>query len=314
MKTKDLSKERKSPLSIVRAMVAMAVIGCFAVMMATLTGCDKEDDGRGDSPGGTWTATVNGTTISLEIDESARTYVMSVNGESESGTFDPETNEMYSNDGESSYTVNYNKSKDTLTLTDEDGITVVFERVGGGKEEDGKGGEGITTGNILGEGAVLYDYVIDGAHYLLLETWKGGARCILERKDMCTGLRTTLVGSKKEKVVWVYNPYTGWTSQPWSDDEFAPDDFGVNMKKIGTKTVIGKQCDLYEISMTSPKTTGKIAYWKGVAMYQEITYEGMTSIRTAIKLKEGGIPDKAFTKTFDIDWIDGFECKDIIEN
>jgi hypothetical protein len=120
----------------------MAVIGCLAVMMATLTGCDKEDDGRGDSPGGAWTATVNGTTFTLEIDESARTYVMSANGESESGTFDPKTNEMYSDDGESSYTVNYNKSKDTLTLTDNDGIKVVFDRVGGGDNGGGGGGKG----------------------------------------------------------------------------------------------------------------------------------------------------------------------------
>jgi formylglycine-generating enzyme required for sulfatase activity len=112
-----------------------ATFACLAAMtLMILTACTKE--GEGDSIAGTWTATYNGTTFTLEMYESTRTYLMSAGGMTDSGNYDPETGEMSSSDGVSFYTVKYNKSDDTLTLTDEDGATVVFARVGGKKDED----------------------------------------------------------------------------------------------------------------------------------------------------------------------------------
>ncbi|MDR0844087.1 MAG: hypothetical protein LBN71_02615, partial [Tannerella sp.] len=48
MKTTELRKESMSPLSLIRAMVVTASIGCMALMMATLSGCDTEDDPGGE--------------------------------------------------------------------------------------------------------------------------------------------------------------------------------------------------------------------------------------------------------------------------
>ena len=113
--------------------VAAACLAAMAVM--ALAGCTKDGSG-GDSADGTWTATYNGTTISLNIDESAGTFLLSMNGEADSGTYNAQTGHLASSDGVSSYTVKYNKGDDTLTLTDETGFTVAFTRIGGGKKEE----------------------------------------------------------------------------------------------------------------------------------------------------------------------------------
>jgi len=127
---------------------------------------------------------------------------------------------------------------------------------------------------------------------------------------MCTeGIRVTLIGSKNDETIWVYNPYTGWISQPWNDAEFR--NSYSKVKKIGTKVVLDKTCDLYEVTCyysDGREYTGKVALWRCVLLWMESTIDGITSTQTAIKLKIGDIPDKAFTKTLTIDWIDGFVC------
>ncbi|GHV48942.1 hypothetical protein FACS1894181_06170 [Bacteroidia bacterium] len=157
------------------------------------------------------------------------------------------------------------------------------------------------------EGSVLYDYVIDGSHNSWLETWKGG-RGILERQDICMeGMRTTMIGSKRESIIWLYTSYTGWMSQPWNDNGIiGGGDTNSNMRKIGTMTVLNRTCDLYEVIVEG--AVGKVAIWETILMYQETVVEGATIKRTAVALKIGNIPDKAFTKTLDIDWISGFKC------
>ena len=76
--------------------MATMVLGCLAILMATLSGCVKEDDdiSGGEDVGGTWTGVYSGITFTLEIDAYAGTYLMSAEGEWETGSFNPKTYEM----------------------------------------------------------------------------------------------------------------------------------------------------------------------------------------------------------------------------
>jgi hypothetical protein len=52
----------------------------------------------------------------------------------------------------------------------------------------------------------------------------------------------------------------------------------MNLKKLGTETILGKECEIYSFDYKDMSTSGKTWVWKGVALKSELKAMGMDVI------------------------------------
>lgn len=67
----------------------------------------------------------------------------------------------------------------------------------------------------------------------------------------------------------------------------------MNIKKVGTETIMGKSCDVYTMDYSSMNMKGKFWVWKGIALKSDISTNGMEIVMTATEVKENTNVDQS---------------------
>jgi hypothetical protein len=129
---------------------------------------------------------------------------------------------------------------------------------------------------------------------------------LFRNDNWVNGMHIINITDKKNQVIHMYYPATGWTDYPYSSSSdssgsyiFNEADAG-NLEKLPNRTIAGKVCLAYKYTHKNG-TEFITATWKGIMMYNEDVKTGVTMEATSVTLD---FPASAFSQeSIEVTWL-----------